>query len=84
MKDTSEIVSKKYRDMLMQRTPEERIAMTYSMFESGKEIIRSSIRDHYPEISDSEMKKELFLRFYGQDFSEKQRKKIIKHLISNS
>jgi hypothetical protein len=41
------------------------------MFDTAKAIVKSSIREKYPEISRQEMRVKIFLRFYGQDFDAK-------------
>ncbi len=77
MNDTSEEMEKRYRAMLMERSGEERLKMGCSMFDAAKEIVRSSILNENPGLTESELKEKIFLRFYGLDFSESQKQKII-------
>ena len=62
--------------MIMKRSGEERLLMGCSMYTAAKGIVKSSILAKNPDISDKEMKKKIFNRFYGLEFSEKQKKKI--------
>jgi hypothetical protein len=77
MNDTSPEMEKRYHAMLMQRPGEERLAMGCSMFAAAKEIVRNSILNENPGLSGRELKEKIFLRFYGLDFSESQKQKII-------
>ena len=47
------------------------------MFDTAKEIVRSSILNKNPQASLEEIRKGIFLRFYGQDFNEVQIKNIL-------
>ena len=80
MKDTSEEFEIRFRNMIMRRSPEERLLMGSSMFDTAKQIVRSSIMEQYPKILPKEMKEKIFLRFYGMEFSEIDKKKIAKGL----
>lgn len=71
MKDTNEKVEKIYRQMMMQRSGEERVQMCFSMLSFAKEIAKSTIKDK------THWREELFLRFYGNDFDEKTKAKIL-------
>lgn len=77
MNDTSESMEKQYRAILMQRSGEERLKMGCEMFDAAKAIVRSSILNENPGLTASELKERIFLRFYGSDFSESQKRKII-------
>jgi hypothetical protein len=77
MSDTHPSVESRFHEMIMSRSPEERLRMGCSMFDTAKEIVRSSIRERNPNLSEREMRKEIFLRFYGNDFSPQQKEKIL-------
>jgi hypothetical protein len=77
MNDTSPTVQKQYHDLLMQKTNEERLLMGLSMFESAREMVMASFQN---DSSNLEKKIHLLHRFYGNDFSEQEMKKIEKHL----
>lgn len=80
MNDTSEEMGKRYRAILMERSGQERLEMGCSMFDAAREIVRSSILNESPGLTEGELKEKIFLRFYGLDFSETQKRKIIASL----
>lgn len=80
MNDTHDSMKLRYHQMLMSRTPLERLKMGFSMYDTAKQIVQSSIRNQNPKISRREMRKETFLRFYGKDFKLDFRDKILKFL----
>ena len=64
MNDTPPEVEKLYREMIMARTPEERMQMAFSMMATGRQIILSSL----PEgLSDTEKRRQLFERMYADE-----------------
>jgi hypothetical protein len=71
MKDTSEKMERIYNEMLMKKTPEERVKMCFSMLNAARRIVMSTIKDK------KNWRKEMFLRFYGDEFSPEQKKKIL-------
>ncbi len=82
MNDTHPDVAVRYRDLMMSKTGEQRLRMGCSMYDAAKQIVRSAIYNSRPEITDAEMKREIFLRFYGHEFSRADREKLITALIS--
>ena len=80
MTDTHESIRVRFHQMLMSRSPLERLKMGCSMFDSAKQIVRSSILDQKPESSPQEIKKAVFLRFYERDFNPDQKEKILSSL----
>lgn len=81
MRDTAEVISERYRKMLLSRPPEERLRMGFSMYDTAKEIVKSAIRHKFPGIAPGDLKKEVFLRFYGFEFSAREQEKIIASLM---
>jgi len=77
MKDTSKDMHIKFQTMMMQRSPVERLLMGCSMFDSAKQIVKSALVQENPKISLEEMREKLFLRFYGMEFSNSQKNKIV-------
>ena len=77
MNDTSPKMEKRYHDMLMRRSGEERLKMGCEMFDAAKAIVKSSILNENSRLTESELKEKIFLRFYGLDLSEAQKRKII-------
>ena len=76
MNDTTPAVKGQFYRMLMEKSGEERLRMGCSMFDSAKQIVVSSILESSPNISPGEMKRSIFIRFYGQDFSEVRKREI--------
>ncbi len=58
----------------------ERLMMGFSMYEAARQLVKASILERNPTISPWELKKEVFLRFYGNDFSSPLLQKILSHL----
>ncbi len=82
MNDTHPDVVIRFRNLIMSKTGQERLLMGCSMYDTAKEIVRSSIYNSRPGITEAEIKREIFLRFYGQEFSEDDRKKLLSALAS--
>jgi hypothetical protein len=77
MNDTQPEMAKLYHQLLMAKTGEERLIMGCSMFDFAKSIVISSIKNDNPRLSPSEIRQELFKRFYQNDFTALQTKKIL-------
>lgn len=77
MKDTSEEVLQLQRQLLMERSGEERFRMAVSMCQAARTIVRSSLPD---DLTPGEQRAHLFLRLYGSDFSPAERTQIIERL----
>ena len=77
MNDTPKNIEKRFMDMIMAHSPEERLMMSFSMFDSARKLVKSSIIEKQPDISAVEMKKAIFLRIYGDEFNEIDKKKIL-------
>ncbi len=74
MNDTVTEIEDIYFEMFMKRTPIERLKMGFSMFESARKIVLSTLKNK------KDIKKELFLRFYGDDFDDISKEKIINRI----
>jgi hypothetical protein len=71
MKDTSEKMERIYNEMMMKKTAEERVKMCFSMLNTARRIVLSTIKDK------RNWRKEMFMRFYGDEFNPKQKEKIL-------
>lgn len=80
MKDTTPEMEQKMYEMIRQKTPLERLKMGCSMYETSKLLVLRFILMNNPGISEADIRKELFLKFYADDFTLEQQEKIIKHL----
>ena len=74
MNDTLPIVQKIYDKLMANKTNEERMLMGFSMNESSRKIVLSTIKDK------KNWRVELFLRFYEDDFDEETKEKIKNYL----
>jgi hypothetical protein len=77
MNDTNKEIEEIYHALMMQRKPEQRIEMCFSMLRSVKEIIKATIKNK------SNWRAELFLRLYGSDFNEPTKQKILAAIKKN-
>ena len=77
MKDTPPEIEARYRDMLMQRSGEERLKMGCAMRETARALVEASIREQDPQATPEAVRKGLFLRFYGHEFDVESREKIL-------
>jgi hypothetical protein len=84
MLDTHPDIAIRFRELMMRKSGEQRLLMGCSMYDTAKEIVRSAIYNSQPEIKDAEIKREIFLRFYGQEFSEADREKLLSALGADS
>lgn len=80
MRDTTPDISHKVCEMIQMKSPIERLIMGSSMYETSKQLIIRAILENDPCISKADLRKEIFLKFYGNDYDLNQQEKIIKHL----
>jgi len=80
MNDTSLAMDEKMREMIREKTPIERLKMGCSMYETSRYLIKRFILENNPSISEKELRKEIFLNFYRNDFSLAECERIAKHL----
>lgn len=68
MNDTHPVIERMFVSMIMSKSGEERLDMGFEMYEFSRKIVQASInaREDSPEFI-----KELFLRFYGNDVTER-------------
>jgi dihydrofolate reductase len=83
MNDTSPDIAEWFRKLMMQKTGEERLLMGCSMYDAAKQIVKDSVCNAHPGITNSEIRREIFVRFYGQDFRPADRKKILLYLAGS-
>lgn len=77
MNDTPPEVETRYRAMLMQRTGAERLIMGCAMRDTAKAFVEASLREQDPQATEVDIRKGLFLRFYGHEFDAPTRDKIL-------
>ncbi|MCZ6702655.1 MAG: hypothetical protein O6940_06395 [Ignavibacteria bacterium] len=77
MKDTSFEIQKKIDEIYKNKSGEEKLLIALSMFETARELVISSLPNN---LSERELRKALFLRFYGNDFNVNEKEKILTNL----
>jgi hypothetical protein len=80
MNDTPPEMERRYREMLLQRPGAERLKMGCSMFSTARALVVASILDKDPAASPARVREQVFLRFYGPDFSADARERIAARL----
>jgi len=80
MDDTSPEMAQKVIELMQKKTPSERAMMGCSMFELSRNLVVRFIKEQNPGISNSALRQQLFLKFYGEDYEEEEKAKILKHL----
>lgn len=77
MNDTSPEMERRFEEMLMARSGEERLMMAFSMYETARRLVLASLREQDPEATPAALRRGIFLRFYGDDFSEAETERIL-------
>ena len=80
MSDTSPEIDRRYRAMLLARSGEERLRMAASMHATARALVLSSVRETEPYATPARLRQALFLRFYGHEFDEEARARILARL----
>lgn len=80
MRDTTPEITNKMCEMMSLKSPTERIRIGGAMYETSRYLIIRAILEENPQISEADLRKEIFIKFYGNDFDLIQQGKIIKHL----
>ena len=62
---------------VMALTPSERVEMSCRMFEAARDLARAEIILQYGAEGEAHMRKYLFLRFYGEDFDDEKKRRIL-------
>ncbi len=75
--DTHPKIKQFLSDQFAARTGEERLKMGCSMYDFSKKLVEASIVHNNPTISEKDLRKEIFIRFYKNDFSSPALKKIL-------
>ena len=80
MDDTQATIEQRYKEMLLSRSPLERLKMASRMYDSGRKLVISGILKGRPHLDTSRLRAQLFLRMYGNDFTAAERERIIKKI----
>ena len=78
MSDTAPMIEKRYHEMLMRLTREQRLLQTCRMLTTAKRLAESTIRAASAGPMDDEtLRRELFLRLYGREVRGPLRKMVL-------
>lgn len=77
MNDTSPEINAKMIEMIQKKKPGERLVMGCSMFDFSKRLVIASLLKERPDLAPTALRRELFLRFYRNDFEPKELRKIL-------
>ncbi|HEY3330255.1 MAG TPA: hypothetical protein VGK19_09565 [Capsulimonadaceae bacterium] len=58
-------IDKRMRELYAQKTPEQRLAMVSSMFDSGVAMLKAGLLDVNPSLTESQLRWAVFERLYG-------------------
>jgi len=79
MNDTNVAVEMKMRYLMGQKSSEERLEIGCSMYMFAKTLVKASF-EQGGTIPVNILRQKLFIRFYGDEFEDSQKNKIMKHL----
>lgn len=80
MNDTPPKITAMMQEMIQKKSPLERLLMASSSYQLSKQIVISSILKDYPDISQKDLRRKIFERYYSCDFTPIQLEKILIHL----
>ncbi len=76
MTDTGPEVARRYRELLLARSGGERLRIGCSMHATAQALVRASVLARNPRASPADLRRALFLRFYGHEFDAETRDRI--------
>lgn len=79
MKEKTTSSERRYEDMLMARSGAERVRMACDMFDAARSLVIAGMPSDEPRDSKA-MRRYVFLAFYGNEFTDAQKEKILTHL----
>lgn len=82
MTDTPPDVRAAVTALFMQRSESERAMMAFDMFDLARALMIADIRRQHPEITDPELRVQIFERTYGREFDEADRARIAQRIRS--
>lgn len=80
MIDTPPEIEARVIKMMAERTPDERLRMASSMFDTARELIRASILNENPSLNEAQIRARMFVRMYGDCFTREEIGKIMKSI----
>lgn len=79
--NTPEHIRKMQNEMMRNRTPEERGRMAMEMFEMGRMAVKNRLRQKYPELTEAQLKGEIFKCLYRDKFPKEKMDKIVAGIV---
>lgn len=80
MNDTNQEMESRFHEMLKKKSGQERLQMGFSMFDFALKQVSASVKMRNPNAKKEEIRREIFLRLYGEDFTSAERDKILQKL----
>ena len=77
MNDTSLEIEEKLDEIYQGKSGEEKLLIALRMFETARELVISSLPKN---LSNKDIRREIFLRFYGDEFGDREKAEILKRL----
>lgn len=69
MNDTSPEMAKRFAQVLRERSGSDRVRMVSDMFETARALVIASVRAQQPDISEADLRAQVFRRVYASDFT---------------
>ena len=84
MNDTPPEIWAIMNELIAKKTSAERFKMGSSMHATSRHLIILALLKDNPEISEADLKKALFLKFYQEDFPAEERERILQAIEERS
>jgi len=68
--------------MMAARSPAERLRMASRMFDMGRTLLRAGLKKRNKTLNEKQLRLQVFLRLYGDDFTGSEIRRIVSSLIS--
>ena len=68
------------QNLVQAKSFEQRLIMGCSMFDCSKQLVINAILREAPNLAPSQLRAEVFLKFYGNEFDSEHSGKIVRHL----
>jgi len=80
MRDTTAEIEAEYRGRILALSPARRLTMACRMYSTGKALVRAGLLKSHGTLDAARLREEIFFRFYGRDFDDTERERILEHL----
>jgi len=83
MNDTTQKMRKKQLEIMLNMTKKQRFEQGMQMIDFVKKTVENSIKKQKPNLNETELKIEVFKRYYGKEFTEVEKVRIINYFTVN-